>query len=1113
MRIFFVIIFFILITSTGFVYRFCSSEKISEKLEEGFLSPPAESKPMVWWHWMDGNITKEGIKADLTWMKRVGIGGFHQFEISMKTPIVVKNPLEYMSDGWKDVFRYALKTADSLNLEMGIASSCGWSESGGPWVKPEAAMKKYVWSEINIEGGKPFCGKLPQPPATTGVFQDIPNGPSRYGTIPYWFSYKDEYYKDAAVVAFRVPKHDLLTDDLHPKITSSGGKFDIQQLTDNNLSETILLPAEKDGKDSWIQFEFDNPAMVQSVSLVAKDQVIRSSRRIEVSQDGYSFKSVSDFLSDNSPQTTITFSPVQGRFYRIVFHTLKKEEGDKEAGVRIAEVKLYVAAHVNRFEDKAGFVALNGYKKGLYTFETPFVSGTDDVVQKEDIVDLTSKMDSDGKLNWTPPEGNWRVLRIGYSLTGKTNHPAPLEATGLEVDKLSKKYVRDFYTRYLGMYQDVTSVLTEGCLKSMVTDSWEAGTLNWTDNMQEEFKKHCGYDITPWLPVLAGHIVGDSRSSDRFLWDFRKTIGELTVENFYDQLTEMLHERGIKRYSESHENGRHFIADGMEVKRTADVPMGATWTPDEIGSDIYENNHIADVRESASVAHLYGQNLVAAESFSTMNPPYGWSPETLKHTADMELSCGLNRFVIHCSVHQPVFDKVPGVCLDPFGQWFTRNETWAEEAGPWIMYLTRSSYMLQQGKFLADILLYYGEDNNLTSLYKQNLPEIPYGYNYDFINSDALIHLLSANHHGEIVTASGMSYKMLILDDNAEYMSLPVLRKISELVNEGAVIVGKKPVGTPSLSDDTLEYRAIVNNLWKNEHGENSIGKGKVFSGMTIGEVMKELKVQPDFKCISPSEDKKLFFVHRKMEHVDIYWVNNRNFHKENMDVAFRVEGKIPEIWHPDNGKMEMCSYKMQGAYTEVSLNLESDDAVFVVFRKETRKKSVTVVPPSEYQLAEIKGPWDVRFQPQRGAPDGQVVFEELSSWNENKNPAIKYFSGTAEYSKKIQLPEDKIKRNTRLWLDLGEVRNLAEVIVNGKSMGILWKSPFRIDITEAVKPGENELKIKVTNLWVNRIIGDYQPGTKEKISFTTTPFYNIHSQLIPSGLLGPVKLTNIGVN
>jgi hypothetical protein len=421
--------------------------------------------------------------------------------------------------------------------------------------------------------------------------------------------------------------------------------------------------------------------------------------------------------------------------------------------------------------------------------------------------------------------------------------------------------------------------------------------------------------------------------------------------------------------------------------------------------------------------------------------------------------------------------------------------------------------MLQQGKFVADILYYYGEDNNLTSLYKQKLPDIPLGYNYDFINSDALIHLLSTNRRGEIVATSGMNYKMLILDDNAAYMSLPVLRKINELVNDGAVIVGKKPVGTPSLSDDTLEYSTIVNHLWKNGHGENFIGKGKVFSGMTIEEVMNKLKVQPDFKCISPTGDKKLLFVHRKMDNVDIYWVNNRNFHKENIDVAFRTTGMIPEIWHPENGKMEFPSYEVQGIFTEVSLNLESDDAVFVVFRKKTCKKSVTVIPPEEKQIAEIEGSWKIRFQTQRGAPEGQLTFEKLSSWSENENPGIKYFSGTAEYLKKIQIPEDKIKQNTQLWLDLGEVKNLAEITINGNSLGILWKSPFRIDVTKAVQPGENELRIKVTNLWVNRIIGDHQPETEEKVSFTTTPFYNIHSPLIPSGLLGPVKLTSVGDN
>src|SRR6185503_17651525 len=302
-----------------------------------------------------------------------------------------------------------------------------------------------------------------------------------------------------------------------------------------------------------------------------------------------------------------------------------------------------------------------------------------------------------------------------YSLLGINNHPASPEATGLEGDKLNRKYVKAYLDNYMGQYKDaVGQLMGKRGIQYVITDSWEAGAQNCTDEMVAEFGKRRGYDMHPWLPVLTGRVLESSEASERFLWDFRKTIADLTAEYHYDQISASLRERGMGRYTESHESGRALIADGMEVKRNADVPMSAMWTP---GPGFPSTRYEADIHESASVAHIYGQNLVAAESLTAIGTAWAWSPETLKPTADLELASGLNRFVIHTSVHQPVSDKVPGLGLGPFGQWFTRHETWAELAGPWLTYLARSCYMLQQGKFAADVIYFYGEDSNITALF------------------------------------------------------------------------------------------------------------------------------------------------------------------------------------------------------------------------------------------------------------------------------------------------------------------------------------------------------------------------------------------------------------
>ncbi len=1077
-----------------------NSEATYEKIEAGFMTPPESSKPRVWWHWMNGNVTKEGIRADLEWMKRVGFGGFQCFDAGLFTPQVVEKRLTYMTPEWKEAFSYATRLGDSLGLEMAIAGSPGWSETGGPWVKPAQAMKKFVWSEIRIEGGHLFSGTLPKPPTVTGRFQNDPGGtrPSQY-----WDEYEDKgFYADEAVIAYRVPENDIRMADMKPKITSSGGTFDLTTLTDGDIVKSVLLPPSPSNGKSWIQFEFSKPETFQSVTMASDGHGTMGSQALEASEDGLHFTIVAEVEKDGQvSQVTVTFSPVTARFFRVAFTSPATQAG---GGTEIAELVLHRAARVNRFEAKAGFATATGLVTGLIPS-----AGTGDVISKTDVVDLTSMMQPDGKLDWTPPEGTWSVLRIGYSLTGKMNHPASPEATGLEVDKLNAEHVKAYLNNYLDQYRESTNgLIGEKGLQYVIFDSYEAGIQNWTDRMKSEFRTRRGYDMLAWLPVLTGHIVESARASDRFLWDFRKTIADLISENHYGQLTALLHERNMGSYVEAHEAGRALIADGMEVKRDADIPMSALWTPAAFGGRI-STVFKADIRESASVAHIYGQNLVAAESMTSDGPAWGWPPEYLKPVVDMEFACGVNRIVQSVSVHSPDNDKMPGLSLEHWGPWLNRHETWAEQAGPWITYLARSSYLLQQGKSVADILYFYGEDNNITALFGNTLPVIPSGYNYDFLNSDALVSVLSVDQQGHIVTPGGTSFRLLVLDPNSKYMSLPVLRKISEMVKAGAVVAGEKPLDTPSLSDDESAFRTLVHELWTNEKGENRAGKGKVYAGLTIAEVLACLNIAPDFEYTKPQPDTELLFVHRKTGDMEIYWVNNRNDRVENTETTFRVEGKIPEVWHPETGKTEEVSYQIADGRTRVPLQMKPNDAVFIVFRKKAQQSSQTLKQPVETRLAVIDSPWKVSFQPDRGAP-AQVTFDKLTSWSDHADPGIKYFSGTASYTNTIQASPDWFQEGSQVWLDLGTVKNLAEVAVNGKSLGIIWKKPFRVNVTGALNPGHNTLDIKVTNLWVNRLIGDRQPGISRKFTYTTLEFYKQDSPLLPSGLLGPVTIAGL---
>ncbi|ACT92766.1 glycosyl hydrolase [Dyadobacter fermentans] len=1076
----------------------------SPALQQGFQTPPDAAKPRVWWHWMNGNITKEGITKDLEWMKRVGIGGFQNFDASLFTPNVTPKKLVFMTPDWKDAFKHTTDLAQKLGLEMAIAGSPGWSVTGGPWVPAADAMKKYVWTETHVPGGQTFTGKLPPPAPVAGKFQNVPlpaeggmSGPS--GEVP-------DYYADALVIAYKLPSADKRMSTLNPKVTSSGGSFSVAELTDGDLGKTSLLPPMEVGQDMWVQYEFDTPQTFKALTIVgassggalAEFNGAPNNRTLRVSDDGVTFRDVAPIKGSIVPQNTLAFTPVTARFYRIAFKTLAPPfnpfvammggGGGQPAapeGVHVAEIVFHNTDRMDQFEEKAGFSPWRENTSSL-------IQPNADAVPLTDVIDLTSKMTADGSLNWTPPAGNWVVVRLGYSLTGRKNHPASPEATGLEVDKLDKAAVTRYINTYLDMYKDATGgQMGAKGLQFMVLDSYEAGHMTWTKEMPQEFKKRRGYDITPWIPALTGIIVKSAAESDRFLWDFRKTIGELIIENHYEVIGDALKARGMKRYTESHEGGRIYLADGMDVKRKADIPMAAMWTPGSLaGGADEEVRSEADIRESASVAHIYGQNIVAAESMTSVGNAFTWYPEKLKRTADLEMASGLNRFVIHTSVHQPLDDKKPGFSLGPFGQYFTRQETWAEQAKAWMDYLGRSCFMLQQGKPVVDVLYYYGENSNITQISTQKLPPIPAGYAFDFANSSVIKDMLKIEK-GLIATPSGQQYRLLVLDSTARDMTLPVLQKIGELVDNGMKVAGVKPERSPSLGDDPSAFTALVNRIWNNPN----------VSSQPLETVLSS--IAPKDVAIS-GEKAKILYVHRQTPDADIYWLDNRSNEANQASISFRVTGKIPVLWNPETGKTSKVFYQIADGRTTIPLKFDSWQAYFIVFSGKAPNNLHSEPEWRESDATAVTGTWTVRFQPGLGAP-AQAQMNELASLSEHADAGIKYFSGTATYENTLNV--SAINKKARYWLHLGDVKNLAEVIVNGKNAGIIWKKPFRIDITDAVKRGANSIQVRVTNTWVNRLIGDAQPGTATKITYTTMPFYKADSPLQPSGLLGPVKL------
>lgn len=1101
----------------------------ADPLSAGFGNPPDSAKPRVWWHWMNGNITKEGIKLDLEWMHRVGLDGFHNFDAALSTPQVVKQRLIYMTPEWKDAFKYATGLAVQYHMEEAIAGSPGWSESGGPWVPNSQGMKKYVWSKTEVEGGKPFTGRLAPPPSETGAFQNL----SMYGTAATapggekhpWF------YADSVVVAYRRPSTDESVNELHAKISSSASSLNAAMLTDGDLEKTTSIPIPAPGKFSWIQYEFPSPQTIHAITYVTKDPDLFASlasgiaapdMTLEAGDDGQNFRLVAKLGGGDAPEHTISFAPVTAKYFRVTFRRAPPPRVPNWAvgfdlssfgkGVKgltdykVAELVLHPGARVNHFEEKAAFVP----EPDLYGFATPPVEPVD-AVRKSDVLDLTAKMRPDGTLDWTPPPGDWVVLRFGYSLLGITNHPATAEATGLEVDKMDHRYVKAYFDQYLDSYKSAVGpgMMGKKGIQYVVNDSWEAGSQNWTDNMIAQFKRLRGYDPLPWMPVLTGEVVESAEASDRFLWDFRRTIADLIANEHYGQLEATLHERGMGHYGESHEGGRAFVADGMEVKKFNEVPMSAMWTQSP-GVNKEQYGYDADDRESASVAHIYGQNLAAAESMTAAAAPWAWSPATLKPTADQEFLNGINRIVIHESAHQPLVGKgtAPGLTLGPYGQWFNRNETWANEAGPWVDYLARTSFLLQQGRFYADLIYFYGEDSNLTAIFADKAPGVPAGFGFDYLNADALIHELHVVD-GRIVTKGGMNYRVLGLDPYSRHMSLPVLRAIYNMVREGGQVAGPKPIDDPSEADDQAEFERLCTELFGNGDGVHTVGKGRVFAGQTPGQAFSALHVQPDFDYSKPERDTRIEFVHRKLADGDLYFVDNRSDRDETVEATFRVTGKVPEIWRAETGASERASYRIAGGRTTVPMHLEPWGTAFVVFRKPTSQTARRLRTVAETKLGTVEGPWTVSFQPDLGAPPS-ITLNSLASWTDNADAGVKYYSGTGTYRGTIEAPAAWFKKGARLWIDLGDVKNLAEVTVNGKKLGQVWHAPFRVDVTAALKSGTNEIVVEVTNAWVNRLIGDQQPGAT-RYTFADVKPYKANSPLLPSGLLGPVSVIREG--
>lgn len=1081
---------------------------------------------------MNGNITKEGITADLEAMKQIGLGGATVVVADCKIP---RGDVLFMSPAWRDCFKFAVQEAGRLGLDLSVENCAGWANSGGPWNTPEHGMQRVTTSELRVTGPANFNAALPQPATVL------------------------DFYRDIAVVAFPAPAGEAVNmKEASPDISTSDGASAVKELTDRDVSTLIPFPALKPGNPCFVQMAFPAAFAAGVVKLSSGAGFPSCNGQILVSDDGAQYRSVKSFALSHTGSATQLISlgtnPVSARFWRVQIDKITKPSN--EGKNTLAEIELLPQINLDQIDAKAGFDG------SIVLSDRANITTTAGIVQRRDMVDLTGKMTADGKLNWKVPAGNWVIMRFGHTPTGKTNHPAPEEGTGLECDKMSKIALDRHWDGFMQKILDDIGPLAGKTLTTSLLDSYEVGAQNWTPEFREEFRKRRGYDLLTFLPAFTGRVVESPAVSERFLWDVRRTIADLFAENYYGHFAELCKTHGLLNAVEPY--GGPFEA--LQSGAPADVVMGEFW----VGKPVSPTITLA-----ASIANSYGKSIVGAEAFTAWPQEGSWKndPYALKMLGDAIFASGVNRYIFHRFAMQPWTNRVPGMTMGRWGFHFDRTVTWWNQGKPWMEYIARSQFLLQQGRVVADVACFTGESAPSNAFIK-GLKRTP-GYCYDAVNADVLLQGATVKN-GRLTLASGANYAALILPEDDPDMTPQLVQRIAELVRAGATVVGAPPQRSPSLAgfpECDQQVQKLAKEVWGACDGktvlENPFGQGRVVRGKPLTEIFAAQKLAPDFEFKGADAKTKLVFIHRVTKDADLYFVSNQRQQADSADCTFRVSGKTPELWHADTGLIERAPvWHEQDGRTTVRLTFDPAGSVFVVFRKAAAGDQVVAVKADpQWQVvsgatgellvkatsngtAEFKtvkgktmqavaanvpapqavtGSWTLSFPPNLGAP-ASVALDKLISWTEHTDSGVKYFSGTARYEKEITVPAGRLQAGRELWLDLGQVKNIAEVSLNGKELGILWKPPFRMDITEAAKPGVNKLVVKITNLWPNRLIGDEQlppdstregdiitswpqwlldgkPSPSGRLTFATWQPWKKGDKLLESGLLGPVRL------
>ena len=1008
------------------------SEPSFSELKEGFLNPPDSARPGVYWYFMDGNISKEAITADLESMKKVGIGTVVFLEVNVGVP---RGKVDFMSEEWMNLFTHIVRESERLGITITLGVGPGWTGSGGPWVAGAQSMKHLVYSSVQVSGNETKPVVLPKPEPMNPYFGDGAFTPE---LKQKWL----DYYEDVCVLAFPTP----------------AGDFKISDITEKAL------------------------------------------------------------------------------YYR--------EPYTSKPGV-----KPFLPSLANYSEPANGMA-----------------------ISPDKIIDVTQYFKPDGTLDWKAPNGNWTIMRFGSRNNGAVTRPAPLPGVGFEADKMDTTALNAHMASFTGKLLEKTGMPDknkQGGLKMLHMDSWEMGAQNWSLKLREEFKKRRGYDPLPFYPVYAGLVVESLEKSERFLWDLRQTAQELVIEYHALQLKKYAHKYNMGFSIEPYDMNP--TAD-MELGAVADVPMCEFWSKD------FGFNSSFSCIQAASIAHIEGKNVVAAEAFTAYLDAWRQYPGSMKDQGDWAFAAGINKFMYHTYQHQVLPENLkPGMTMGPYGVHHDRSQTWWPMVDAYHKYVTRCQFILQQGRTVADILYLTPEgapqvfkapssaltkgivpDKTLVFSVKESIPPTDSkdaflpdrkGYNFDGCSPSQI--LKASVVDGKIVFPSGASYYLLVLP-KTETMTPALLNKIESLVKDGAIIIGNPPLKSPSLvnyPECDKQVATISSSMWggtatPSQISKRMVGKGKVYWGGAFSSI-KQPELYPDYDATASvlremgiAEDfiseSSVRYTHKLIPSGDIYFVSNKTNAAINTTCSFRVSEGSPELWNPMTGETrELPEFEIKKGQIQIPLQFEATESYFIVFNNDKKAKAANSAGLKNFtqpkSVSEVSNPWEVSFNPIWGGPEN-VVFDKLVDWTSRPEEGIKYYSGIATYHNTFKLSENvAADKKSDIYLDLGEVNNLARIRVNGKDMGVVWTAPFRIKITDAVIPGENKIDIEVANLWPNRLIGDEKkpddgikdnqwpdwllngkPRTSGRFTFTTFKHFNADSPLLKSGLIGPVKIMTI---